>query len=402
MRATHFSKILAIISSLLLVALLVSSCAQTKPDSTYLASNTSGFGGTGKYLDPTSGFGGTGKSSSGFGGTGIIGTITEFGSIWVNGIEIAYGKNTQVTSNLRTNTGLKLGQQVVLQTEPSKAKTFTRKIEVFYPVAGKITKVNGNSIEVSGHYKVAINKETLMDKGLSLSKGNYVAVNGYQVAENNWVGTRLNLNPEHQSLYQVVPKALQLNQVNRWIIESGHGQLKQYAAQLKLTVSTAKESLNNRVVLEVMNQNGNMKLESMENYHEHLRMQNLKEMRFEERDVPGNESSKMRDGQDVKRIEKPDVNEQYREMRKEADDINTLKTNRALSQDQKEQMFQQQHEQIELQHEQQHIMRMQQEQQQEFKQIQEQQQEMQQLQEQQKQIYQQIEDLKQIQRSEGD
>ncbi|WP_024850612.1 DUF5666 domain-containing protein [Hydrogenovibrio kuenenii] len=388
MRATRFSKILAVLS----VLLLVSSCAQTRPDSTYLASNTSGFGGTGKYLDPTSGFGGTGKSSSGFGGTGIIGTITEFGSIWVNGIEIAYGKNTQVTSNLRTHDGLKLGQQVVLQTEPNKNKTFTRKIEVFYPVAGKITKVNGGSIEISGHYKVTINKDTFMDKGLSLSKGNYIAVNGYQVAENNWVGTRLNLNPGHKSLYQVVPKALQLNQVNRWIIESGHGQLKQYAAQLKVTVNSAKESLNNRVVLEVMNQNGNMKLESMESYHEHLRMQNLKEMRSKERGVPIDDSSKMRDGQDFKRIEKPDVNEQYREMRKEADDLNTLKTNRALSQDQKEQMFQQQHEQIELQHEQQHIMRMQQEQQQEFKQIQEQQ----------KQIYQQMEDLKQIQRSEGD
>ncbi|MCK4675157.1 MAG: hypothetical protein KAT61_04530, partial [Gammaproteobacteria bacterium] len=44
-----------------------------------------GLGGTGMLADT-----GSGQTGSGMGGTGIIGEITGFGSIFVNGIEVEY------------------------------------------------------------------------------------------------------------------------------------------------------------------------------------------------------------------------------------------------------------------------------------------------------------------------
>ena len=68
---------------------------------------TGGIGGTGhaeagcianKQVEGNKGgIGGTGNlaTADGIGGTGIIGVITDFGSIWVNGIRVQYDATTQ-------------------------------------------------------------------------------------------------------------------------------------------------------------------------------------------------------------------------------------------------------------------------------------------------------------------
>src|SRR6185369_3233583 len=57
-----------------------------------------GIGGTGIR---TGGIGGTGISNGGIGGTGIVGVITGFASICVNGVEVHYGADTPVLADGR-------------------------------------------------------------------------------------------------------------------------------------------------------------------------------------------------------------------------------------------------------------------------------------------------------------
>lgn len=159
--------------------------------------------------DAGSGFGGTGNSSSGFGGTGVIGTIDDFGSIWVNGIEIGYGNSTQIRSELVTQERLRLGQQVVLTTLDRADKTLTAAIEVYYPIAGQITGRNGEMLIINNQYRVRINQHTRQDDGLSLAVGRFIAVNGHPTSLNanqpEWVATRLNANPLQRRFYHAVP-----------------------------------------------------------------------------------------------------------------------------------------------------------------------------------------------------
>ena len=210
--------------SVLSFSFILSACQTTAP--TLLAGDdSSGFGGTGKQQEHTSGFGGTGKSSPGFGGTGIVGTITQFGSIWVNGIEIGYGSKTEISSELSTSDSLKKGKQVVLETLPLKDKTITKSIRIFYPIAGEITDKTPDMLVINHQYKVALQPDTLKDQNLNEELGSFVAISGYQVAENDWVATRLNLNPDKRVFYHDMPTLNFSNQVNKVVIEAGLMQL---------------------------------------------------------------------------------------------------------------------------------------------------------------------------------
>ena len=72
---------------------------------TQIALNDRGIGGTGIGID---------IYERGIGGTGIIGTITEFGSIVVNGLHIEYREDQVVDSLFEQKQGrnLKIGQEV--------------------------------------------------------------------------------------------------------------------------------------------------------------------------------------------------------------------------------------------------------------------------------------------------
>lgn len=212
------------------IAVLLSAC-QSTPNEVKTASN-SGFGGTGKTLqEPTqmakeSGFGGTGQvaSKSGFGGTGIIGTITEFGSIWVNGVEVEYDQNVKVTSNVSANPTLELGQQVIVETSHSHKQPWTDTIQIFYPLAGLVEKVEPNKLVVDGQ-SVFINKQTQITKGLEVKVGSMIAVNGYPDENNIWTATRLGLNTGNKHIYQLTPDISFSKFVTKLIIETHKSQL---------------------------------------------------------------------------------------------------------------------------------------------------------------------------------
>lgn len=228
----HFAALKKGIIGLTLLTFL--SACQLMPTEVKTASN-SGFGGTGKTAEQptqvakTSGFGGTGQvaSNSGFGGTGIIGTITEFGSIWVNGVEVEYDQNVKVSSNLSSKETLQLGQQVVVETASNHKQPWTDTIQVFYPLAGLVEKVEDNQLVIDGH-TVTINNQTIIADGLEFKVGSMIAVNGYPENENHWVATRLSHNTENKHLYQVTPDVLFSNKVTNLIIETNKTQLSEW------------------------------------------------------------------------------------------------------------------------------------------------------------------------------
>jgi len=221
----------ALTSAFILVSVLLLLGCQSSPSqpnhSSVIVQNDSGMGGTGQKLtakntDPTGGFGGTGHSSSGFGGTGVIGTITEFGSIWVNDIEIEYSDTVSITTPLGTSSALrtlKLGQQVILETLPDDQKTLTNHITLYYPIAGEIRQVTENRIQV-GNTWIGLMDETQYDNK-SLQPHQFVAVNAFQTPNGEWIATRINQNPNKVVLKHPAPKLIFSTQVKRFVVQAG-------------------------------------------------------------------------------------------------------------------------------------------------------------------------------------
>ncbi|MDG4812362.1 DUF5666 domain-containing protein [Hydrogenovibrio sp. 3SP14C1] len=217
-------------NTLLIAGFLLLLGCQTTPShlgsTTTVVQNDSGIGGTGQKLtaqntDPTGGFGGTGHSSSGFGGTGVIGTITEFGSIWVNDIEIEYPDTVSITSPLGTSEAqrsLKLGQQVILETKPTNQETITTHIELYYPVAGQVRQITKNQIQVENTW-ITLTDDTQYDD-ISLIEEQYIAVNAFQASNGQWIATRINDNPNRVSLQQPLPKLTFSSDVKRFVVQT--------------------------------------------------------------------------------------------------------------------------------------------------------------------------------------
>ncbi|SIO11635.1 hypothetical protein SAMN05443662_1521 [Sulfurivirga caldicuralii] len=205
---------------LMILSLLLASCAQ--PVGTQLAAE-SGFGGTGMapscpaaaLLPGDSGFGGTGHTADcGFGGTGVIGTITDFGSIWVNGLEIELASGLTITSNLGHPVELAIGQQVITRTRQD--ALLTDYVEVFYPISGQVQQRDGNRIVVNGQL-ITLDAHT---RGLkTLQPGDWVAVSGWPQGTDRWLATRIDPNPTHMA--RVEKPALDALNSRKALIEGG-------------------------------------------------------------------------------------------------------------------------------------------------------------------------------------
>ena len=171
----------------------------------------SGMGGTGKHLARTRGmggtghascpewlaqssdrgFGGTGHGDCGLGGTGIIGVVTAFGSIWVNGAEIPWDHHQPVSSNLGSSVApVQQGNQVIV--ELSADGLNPQQVQRYYPLAGRIEAVQTDHLIIDGQ-TVRLDEHT---RGLrQLSVGEYIAVNGWPIKPGTWQATRIDANP---------------------------------------------------------------------------------------------------------------------------------------------------------------------------------------------------------------
>jgi hypothetical protein len=131
------------------------------------------------------GIGGTGApapgpeiSDRGIGGTGIVGVITGFGSVLVDGLEVAYTPATPVTVDEAPEQGteLRVGQVVTIVASEDNG-LHAVSIDVRHQVSGPVTAVSadGRTFVVAGQ-SVAIEDRT---EGLSTVRpGDWVAVSG--------------------------------------------------------------------------------------------------------------------------------------------------------------------------------------------------------------------------------
>lgn len=158
--------------------------------------NGSGIGGTGAITNG-SGSGGTGQKTEGQAAV-VIGTITGFGSICVNGIEIHYSSSTPVQIDGKTaNTEqLAIGQVVAVNVSGAGSEVFAKDIQVMNVVAGLITEVEPvlNRLTVSGQ-RVQLSEKThfAVDKAESntIQKGSFVRVSGLRQADGDIVASRI-------------------------------------------------------------------------------------------------------------------------------------------------------------------------------------------------------------------
>lgn len=173
-----------------------------------------GFGGTGISTEH-GGAGGTGISAGhgGMGGTGdsisqnellpeigeggivIVGVVTGFASICVDGVEVHYSSNTPVFDNGRSAKlgHLAAGKMVMLKADRVAGQLQARAIGMFDAVAGPIVRVDvgRQQIQVIGQ-TVRVDQNT-MQQLRDISMGTDVRVSGHRLENGEIVATRVDV-----------------------------------------------------------------------------------------------------------------------------------------------------------------------------------------------------------------
>jgi hypothetical protein len=171
---------------------------------------TGGIGGTGhaeagcianKQVEGNKGgIGGTGNlaTADGIGGTGIIGVITDFGSIWVNGIRVQYDATTPVQANDVTMAAdkLALGQVVAVEATGSGNVMRAEQITVLHVVTGSIEEIDlvQNQMKVLGQaIRVTSATHNIALKDLKI--GDPVRISGLRESHGTIVASRVDPAP---------------------------------------------------------------------------------------------------------------------------------------------------------------------------------------------------------------
>lgn len=180
---------------LVLPQMVLAACVETE----------GGIGGTGAPLaisavENEGGIGGTGMlAEGGIGGTGIVGTITGFASVCINGLEVNYDAATQVSSNgvAVDIQQLAIGQLIAMDTLHAKQGMLASKIDILNAVEGVVTltQVVTGLIEVMGQ-PVRSNEATRLSGIATLQDiaiGMPLKVSGYRNAAHEIIATRIEL-----------------------------------------------------------------------------------------------------------------------------------------------------------------------------------------------------------------
>ncbi len=131
-------------------------------------------------------------TGGGIGGTGIVGVITDFGSVVVNGRHVEIGPNTLIRQDgERANADeLRVGQVVEIQAVGRSSRSLSRVIDVRREVAGPITDtdLDKGRVAVMGQ-AIVLAQGAIAD--LDLEKGRMVSVSGFRLADRTIVATRI-------------------------------------------------------------------------------------------------------------------------------------------------------------------------------------------------------------------
>lgn len=137
------------------------------------ASDDRGLGGTGKYSDTEDrGLGGTGKTT-------VIGTITAFGSIWVNGIEIEFDQDTDVKMDGLSShdQALRVGQQVQVLASQNNEDWYAEAILIDHALIGRLEQDANQTWSIQG---ISIKKDpNIPGEWPNLKLNDFVKVSGY-------------------------------------------------------------------------------------------------------------------------------------------------------------------------------------------------------------------------------
>jgi Domain of unknown function (DUF5666) len=249
---------------------------------------------SGNDEDQDIGLGGTGMlahtdehSGGGLGGTGIVGEITGFGSIFVNGVEIEYNNDTPITVNGKTVTNRKLaiGDVVEVLASDENKHTLARVINLRHELIGKVESINPQGLSFIVHGQTVIQS---LNNGALPEAGKTVAVSGFRIDEKTIMSSRVTEVSAGQSLIRTYTELPFAKQVNRWLLQADihHGQLmvkldsKDQVLSIKNESSKALQNRLNIKVLELNRSNtGQLDLKLMSDPQELPRGQ-LKEKRF--------------------------------------------------------------------------------------------------------------------------
>jgi len=157
-----------------------------------------GVGGTGQVAG-SPGIGGTGavagasglSHEGGLGGTGIVGVVTGFASICVNGVEVEYQPETPMQRDgaQAPLSDLAVGQWVALQASGQGEQLQARRIVVLDAAVGPLSSVDaaGGRFVVMGQRAVALEAADLA----GLQAGDWVRVSGQRLASGEIRATRV-------------------------------------------------------------------------------------------------------------------------------------------------------------------------------------------------------------------
>lgn len=159
-------------------------------------------GGTGGTGNPEGGIGGTGNvaNDSGIGGTGIIGVISGFASICVNGVEIHYDNNIQVTVDGQPSTvrDLAVGQVIAARAFGTGQELTARNVAVIHAAVGPISDLNieAREMRILGQ-SVQVDQSRYYGDFSNLKTGDWVQVSGHRLSNGAIVASRIETTPLH-------------------------------------------------------------------------------------------------------------------------------------------------------------------------------------------------------------
>jgi hypothetical protein len=220
------SNIYRIITLLLIIS--VAACVSGQPN--LIAANDEdkdiGLGGTGMAANT-----GSDQTGSGLGGTGIVGQITGYGSVFVNGIEVEYDNDTAFTINGETAAAqpLEIGDVVEILTIDAKPYTQAQVINLRHEIIGKVDSVEPHT------YSFTIDGQSIVqsiDKPAFPEVGTTVAVAGFRIDVQTILSTRVTPALPGQRLVRTVTELPFNNKAQRWLVQT-HVQTRTVSVQHK-------------------------------------------------------------------------------------------------------------------------------------------------------------------------
>ncbi len=186
---------------------LVSACASAPPSSSPFAPASQApsaemqTASMAPRKDKGDGIGGTGlrpnPHGDGIGGTGIVGTISGFGSILVNGLKLEFNHSTTVESDGKPTAldELRVGQVIQGVAHTVDGKLHLERLEIQHAVSGPISTIDyaTETMTVLGQ-KVKLNlggDAAAVEAFKTLQKGDMVSISGLRQADGTVVATRV-------------------------------------------------------------------------------------------------------------------------------------------------------------------------------------------------------------------